>query len=358
MCEDYNSPQSVYWSLKTLIALALPEDSAFWSAAEAEYPVLDPSDSVAVVPAPRQILCNHPLSNHHFFLSPAQFVAWPMRATQAKYSKFAYSSAFGFSVPTGPLVQQIAPDSMLTLSRDRAETWAVKWRFCDEARVAEDSVLISGGSSQEPVLTASVRWYPWGDRTVVVDTVLVPPTSRWPDWHIRIHRIHRSGKGDLQTTEGGFAISGRSGADEKKVPILPELPLDAKIGVTAGVIETEDSVLILSSAGASGVVSQQGPVGRKKTPTGCSAMQPDTNTNLMCRRTLIPTVTSDVRAMEEDETLVLVTAVFAISTEANGGNWDRNPKTLKERWEDRPTIFLDDGKSTTDGILVKSAAWR
>ncbi|KAH8884159.1 hypothetical protein GQ53DRAFT_698322, partial [Thozetella sp. PMI_491] len=343
MCEDYNSPQSVYWCLKTLIAVALPESDPFWSAREVEYPTLEPSAAVAIVPTPRQILCNHPLSNHHFFLSPAQFVAWPMRATQAKYSKFAYSSAFGFSVPTGPLIEQIAPDSTLAVSRDRAETWAVKWRFVDEAKLSNDSVLVSQESGQTPVTTASVRWYPWGDRTVAIDTILVPPTDRWPDWHIRIHRIRGTALSSLQTVEGGFAISGRQGSDEKRVPVLDELPTDAKVGSTSGVVKSEDSVLVLSAAGASGVVALKTLKGCEKASTSPSALHPDTNTNLMCRRTLIPTVQGEIRSFEGENEALLVTAVFAISTEANGG-WDNNPKTLKERWQDRPIVHLEDGK--------------
>ncbi|MBE3048159.1 DUF2264 domain-containing protein, partial [Candidatus Bathyarchaeota archaeon] len=38
MSEDYNSPQSPYWALKTLIAVALSEDNDFWTAEEAPYP--------------------------------------------------------------------------------------------------------------------------------------------------------------------------------------------------------------------------------------------------------------------------------------------------------------------------------
>ncbi|KAJ0384401.1 hypothetical protein COL922a_008456 [Colletotrichum nupharicola] len=136
MCEDYNSPQSPYWCLKTLIAVGLSENDSFWTEDESSYPESAPSDSVAVIRAPEQILCNHPSSNHHFLLSPGQFVAWPMKANQAKYSKFAYSSAFAFSVPTGPLIQQIAPDNALALSKDGGETWAVKWKS-DETGMCE-----------------------------------------------------------------------------------------------------------------------------------------------------------------------------------------------------------------------------
>ncbi|KAK0715086.1 hypothetical protein B0H67DRAFT_644876 [Lasiosphaeris hirsuta] len=123
MAEGYNSPQSPYWGLTTLIATALAEDNAFWTAEEQPYPALF---LPTLVPAPKQIVSNHPQSNHHFILSPAQFVTWPLKASQAKYSKFTYSSTFTFSVPTGLLIQQITPDSTLALSRDGAETWAVK----------------------------------------------------------------------------------------------------------------------------------------------------------------------------------------------------------------------------------------
>lgn len=144
MSEDYSSPQSVYWSLKSLIVISLSESDDFWMSEELEYPVLASSKEMAhqhnfkallpgveLLKEPRQILCNHPYGQHHFLLSPGQFVAWPMKATQAKYCKFAYSSAFGFSVPTGPLIQQLAPDNTLAVSRDGTETWAVKWKCAE-----------------------------------------------------------------------------------------------------------------------------------------------------------------------------------------------------------------------------------
>ncbi|KAJ5771879.1 hypothetical protein N7520_002408 [Penicillium odoratum] len=114
MCEDYNSPQSTYWDLKSLIAISLTRNNNFWTSGEKASPSLFP-----------------PNTNHHFCQRPAQFLAWPLRASQAKYSKFEYSSTFGFSVPKGPLIQQIAPDCTLALSRDGAETWATKLK-CSE----------------------------------------------------------------------------------------------------------------------------------------------------------------------------------------------------------------------------------
>jgi len=68
-----------------------------------------------------QIVCDS--GSHHFLLSSGQFCPWPLKATEAKYGKFAYSSHFGFSVPTGPLIQQMAPDSTLALSLNEGESW-------------------------------------------------------------------------------------------------------------------------------------------------------------------------------------------------------------------------------------------
>ncbi len=136
MCEDYNSPQSPYWCMKSLIAVALAPDDEFWTCEETPYS-RDGLPPVALVSPPRHILSNHPASNHHFLLSAGQFVSWPMKNSAAKYCKFAYSSSFAFSVTTGPFIQELAPDSMLALSRDGTETWAVKWKWGHEPKFAE-----------------------------------------------------------------------------------------------------------------------------------------------------------------------------------------------------------------------------
>ncbi|TDZ17930.1 hypothetical protein Cob_v009169 [Colletotrichum orbiculare MAFF 240422] len=227
MSEDYNSPQSPYWCLKTLVAIGLSEDDPFWLADEAPHPRLNSENAVSVIPAPQQILCNQPAGNHHFLLSPGQFVAWPMKATQAKYCKFAYSSAFAFSVPTGPLIQQIAPDNTLALNRDGGETWAVKWKS-EEVRFS--TARVRGTSGDQYVAVASANWYPWGDRAVSVDTTLIPPTSRWPDWHVRVHRIiaHRELK-TLHAVGGGFAIFGRKESDGMPLPTVEDLSGSARL---------------------------------------------------------------------------------------------------------------------------------
>lgn len=351
LSEDYNSPQSPYWCLKTLIAVGLSENDAFWTADELPYPQRNQEDSSALVPAPQQIVCNHVASNHHFLLSPGQFVAWPMKANQAKYCKFAYSSAFAFSVPTGPLIQQIAPDNTLALSRDGGETWAVKWKS-DEVRFS--NAFLKGKSGTEEIQMASVNWYPWGDHSVGVDTTLIPPTNRWPDWHVRVHRIKLHAKlQTLHSVEGGFAISGRKQSNGMPLPILRDIPRDSRLGLTEAVIQNERSVLILSSAGASGLVTMS--LDDSQTASESYAMKPDSNTNLACPRTLIP-VTSHaiVGGLKSGREIILVESVFAISATANNG-WAETGRNLAERWLDNPVVQLESGRLTfrdADVVLV------
>ena len=66
-----------------------------------------------------------------FALSNNRFGNVPVRATAAqKYSKFAYSTAFGFGVPVGGTSpERGSSDSMLMLTDD-----GVDWRIRDEFR--------------------------------------------------------------------------------------------------------------------------------------------------------------------------------------------------------------------------------
>ncbi|KAK1982736.1 hypothetical protein LZ30DRAFT_655067 [Colletotrichum cereale] len=351
LSEDYNSPQSPYWCLKTLIAVGLADDDAFWTTEEEPYPQPPMADTVALVSAPQQIVCNHSAGNHHFLLSPGQFVAWPMKANQAKYCKFAYSSAFTFSVPTGPLIQQMAPDNTLALSRDGGETWAVKWK---SEQVQFMPVYVLGQSGTEEVQAANARWYPWGDKAVSVDTTLIPPTERWPDWHVRIHRVKMNEKSKtLHTVEGGFAISGRRKVDGTPLPILKAIPPNSTLGSTEGVIQDKQSTLVLSSAGASGVVTTKLP--NHQATSESFPLKPDSNTNLACPRTLIPVASHSVLGgLDAGVELTFVESIFALSATANGG-WSETGQSLAERWLDSPVVHFgtnQDHVRATDSLFV------
>lgn len=335
MSEDYNSPQSPYWCMKTLIAVALAEDDDFWTAEETAYPGFEPP--VELLAAPQQIICNHPRSNHHFMLTPGQFAEAHIKAKEAKYCKFAYSSAFAFSVPTGPAIHQLAPDSQLYLSRDAAETWRTKGT-CEAVRFGTATLKLGGGR-EETTATARVRWYPWGDRSASVETTLVPPTNRWPDWHIRVHRIRcLRDMPSLQIVEGGFALHGRKESDGRLLSAV-ELSDDAMPGHFEGMVSDDCSTLVCSSDGASGVVVDA-VSSAPDIRVSSQALKPDPNTNLVRQRTLIPTgwvnISGPVPAGLE---IVLITSVFAVSTHANGG-LPSDSVALKKRWLDRPAVSI------------------
>jgi hypothetical protein len=344
LTEDYNSPQSVYWALKSLIVVGLPENSTFWSEPEAPYPETLLEEPLRVLPAPRQILCNQPGGNHHFMLSFAQFLAIPFKGIMAKYSKFAYSSAFGFSVPSGGYgLAQLAPDNTLALSRDGMETWAVKYK-CAEPEF-KTATVHAAALQQVPV--ATVQWFPWTDRSVSVSTTIVPPTARWPDWHIRIHRVSgHLNLGKVFTAEGGFAIHGRHVKDTLELGQLDSANLltGCDLGEVEGVLQDERSVLILSEQGASGITTNV------LAGTTVSPLKPEPNTNLMRQRTLIPTIEHTIDGSGSGE-IILVTKVFAISRKANGG-WKNQGASLRDRWVNEPVIDMGDTKSNGDFISV------
>ncbi|KAF6803390.1 hypothetical protein CMUS01_15096 [Colletotrichum musicola] len=338
LTEDYNSPQSVYWALKSFVVVGLAADKPFWTETEAAYPQSD--SGVAWLPAPRQLLCNHALGNHHFLLNPSQYLTRPFKNATAKYCKFAYSSAFTFSLAVGnAVVGQLAPDNALLLSRDGTETWATK-KTCTDASV--DVARVVGRSEQEQNLAAvSSRWFPWVDRSVSITTTLIPPSDRWPDWHVRIHRISVLGDGvkSLELIEGGFAVHGRRKSDGKLLTAVPaaDLSPESRLGVFEGVLQSHKRVAIFSTAGSSGISVEAITDG--EATTAVFAVKPEANTNLSACRGLCPVVQHSLTGLAPKSEVVLVTKVFAISSEANGGR-ELGGRALSQRWHDEPEVEI------------------
>ena len=180
MCEDYNSPGSPYWALKVFLIMALPADSDFWQAQELPLPELAPVH--AIVPA-QQILQHHENSQHVVMLTSGQLELNNYVNTEAKYTKFAYSTRFGFTIERGRYgIKHAACDSMLLLS-DNDNYWRGR-RECDSVEM-QDGAIYS-------------RWLPWHD--VQIDTWLIP----CGDWQVRVHHVTSARR--LQTVEGGFAV--------------------------------------------------------------------------------------------------------------------------------------------------------
>jgi hypothetical protein len=241
MAEQYNAPGSPYWALKFFLPLALPETHPFWLAEEAPLPELP---AIQQQPHAHMILCRDPAGRHVVALASGQHEPW-IRHAGEKYAKFAYSTAFGFSVPAGRRgLAQAAADSMLALSDD-GEQYRVRERPVESR--AEHGALYG-------------RWRPMPG--VEVETWLIPAHP----WHLRLHRLRT--ERPLWSAEGGFALD-RSGDD----------PL-ARAGV-----ERADVGLALARypAGGSGLLDL---LGRREG----RVLRVDPNTNLLRPRTVLPTL--------------------------------------------------------------------
>lgn len=111
MSEEYNSSGSPYWAFKAFLCLSLADDHPFWTVEEKPFPVLKDTQLIQE--------CNMLIQQRKgevIALTAGQYPGFSLAHAPEKYSKFAYSSRFGFSVPRSYLnVSQCAPDSMLAI---------------------------------------------------------------------------------------------------------------------------------------------------------------------------------------------------------------------------------------------------
>lgn len=179
MAERYNAPGSPYWGMKTLLCLGLPDEHPFWSVKEVPLPRLD-----RVKPLYQADMLMHRYGG--------DVVAYPAGVCEKyghghvpeKYSKFAYSTRFGFSVARSQIVlHENAPDSALAFVIDGDDYVFVR-KVSQSYEVKEDRVV-------------SV-WQPFPGITV---TSTVVPMEHG---HRRIHEIE-SGY-DCTAYDCGFAV--------------------------------------------------------------------------------------------------------------------------------------------------------
>lgn len=145
MSEQYNAPGSPYWCMKSFAFLSLSADHPFWTVEPARLPDLEPIKIVSNNTMLIQRLygrvtsyaTGRTLPHHHIH-------------TEEKYSKFAYSSKFSFSVPRSQRsIEEAAPDSMLAFLIDgivftrsvtgyssiEGQTIAMEWSPCNGIQV-------------------------------------------------------------------------------------------------------------------------------------------------------------------------------------------------------------------------------
>lgn len=243
MAENYNSPGSPYWALKSFLPLALPDDHPFWEAEELPLPELE---ELYVQKPAHLVICRQTSTGHVVAFNSGHLTTNEHTHTSAKYEKFAYSTAFGFSVPRSEWgISQGAYDSMLALSESGENLFRVRRQ--NELSQIEDNVLLS-------------KWKPWTN--VEVQTWIVTGLP----WHIRIHRVDTARS--LDVAEGGFALS--------LEPDLKETETAKNLGIVAS-----------CSLGGSGICNISGY-------SSVELIRPHTNTNVLHPRTVIPFLKSSL----------------------------------------------------------------
>lgn len=164
MAEKYNAPGSPYWALKAFAFLALDDSDPYWETKEEPLPPV----RVLSLQKKANLLIQHRRFDVTAF-TPGALTMHNLGHFQEKYFKFAYSSAFPFSVQeTSDTVENAAPDSTLTFA-------------------LFDSLVVSKGRSTSYVMSEgelSMQWSPIPP--IQVDTRIIPVE----DGHIRRHVIH------------------------------------------------------------------------------------------------------------------------------------------------------------------------
>lgn len=270
-------------------------------------------------------------------LSSGQACSYPMKGTHAKYGAFAYSSAYGYSVPPGLFtLEQYALASQLGLSDDGGEYWKTR-RLSRSALEHRGGGGGGGGGGREaatPVLVSD--WSPFPD--VHVTTYLVPPAEATPNWHLRAHRIRAEGR-EVQTADGGFAISNERAADGRYLDLYdaarcegtrPRLIGNYDLDTPEAWARGRDGAFAVSK-GAVGVRALEDDVLEGAGDGGAGArtamlVNADPNSNLVESRTTIPTLRGTVR---KGQTAWYVTAVYARpggKKEEYLSGWDKTPE--------------------------------
>ncbi|HEX4788091.1 MAG TPA: DUF2264 domain-containing protein [Actinospica sp.] len=264
MSETYNAPGSPYWAFKAFLPLALPADHPFWTADEEPLPIRE-----RIHPQPvASFLLQRDEQGQVIALCAGPGGRWA-RHGEAKYAKFAYSTAFGFSVASRALtLEGAAGDSMLLLSDDDGRRW--------RGREENDEVrpMPTQGADAAHVLAT---WSPWAD--VHIETLLLP-IGEDGRWHARVHWIRTERR--LWTAEGGFCV-----------------PLDDAVADTpheAGA----DGAFAAARSLCSGIKDLTGDRNGR-------IVVPDPNTHLLWPRTLLPTL----RGTLEPGTHRLVGLIYA-----------------------------------------------
>lgn len=111
MAEGYNAAGSPMWCLMAFACLALPADDEFWACGASPMLAWDASQSVALAGS---ALVRRDTVGEVMLYPSGRVPGHPFAQSDCKYSKFVYSSRFGFCVSRSQrTLEEAAPDSML-----------------------------------------------------------------------------------------------------------------------------------------------------------------------------------------------------------------------------------------------------
>ncbi|WP_270344561.1 DUF2264 domain-containing protein [Enterococcus thailandicus] len=236
--EGYNGFGSPYWALKSFLLLAVPADHPYWQAQE--QPLTIDERFLAVPESKNFYQYNRELTHLQAF--PAgQFVQF-QNHPHAKYSKFVYSTVFGFSVP-------------------KQDYWYYEGAYDNVLALAKDGHYFrsKGLDTHFAILPDRIvhEWNPWSDVSIV--STIVPLET----CHVRIHEIET--KEALRAYAGGFSA-----------PYTSELPV-----AEGGVAEVASPI---------GLSRIEGLLGFEE----AAIVRTEPNTNLFYPRTALPHVVANI----------------------------------------------------------------
>lgn len=178
MAEGYNAPGSPYWAMKFFLLLATKADHPFWQAE----PLPITRTAKRVVEKGNMFLVSAKNGNH-LLGYPAGLMIEGQAHGAAKYSKFVYSSKFGYSVPkAGVSYEEGAFDNVLALSLDGC--YFRPKAATESYQIRENCIFHQWRPFEEVQVTTEI--YPFGE------------------WHVRVHEIETAHP--LELREGGFSL--------------------------------------------------------------------------------------------------------------------------------------------------------
>jgi hypothetical protein len=248
MLEMYNAAGSPMWALKAFLPLALPPEHPFWLAEELPFP--DLNERAVLLPDGQKIL-GRSKTGHAWMLSAGCEIPWHGRAFFDKYSRFAYSSVFGFSVSLEDTTSTaMAPDSTLIIS-ENGRQWFGR-REAEEYRSGADWV--------------ESTWSPCPGVRIVTRLTITP------SGHRRWHRV--ATEREIEVIEGGFALP-------RPEEILQQMGKNPVEGFSSEF--KMGSAMIQTGSFYSSIVD----IGEGCDRSG-SGLQPWANTHLLFPATIIP----------------------------------------------------------------------